>query len=167
MSQELLNSRSLTLDAPDGTSLRADVWGAMLSLGCVLHCLAAPLALVLLPLQLGAWLWSPAAHAVVAIGTTWLVGLAVVPGYREHRRPEIPFLATLGCGLVILASLRQCSSGCDPWRCLTMIGTNPSPDALITLATPVGAAIVLLTHVLNVRWRRLSSSALTQVVSTR
>lgn len=159
MSRQSLSPRNLTFEAPDGSSLRADLWGALLSLGCVVHCLAAPLALVLLPLQIGTWLWSSTAHAAVAIGTTWLVGMAIAPGYREHRRPEILFLATLGCGLVILASLRQCSSGCDTWRCLSTFSSNPTPDALITLATPIGAAIVLLTHVLNLRWRRLAFGA--------
>ncbi|MDX1966564.1 MAG: MerC domain-containing protein [Planctomycetaceae bacterium] len=167
MSRQSLSSRNLTFEVPDGSSLRADLWGALLSLGCVVHCLAAPLALVLLPLQIGTWLWSSTAHAVVAFGTTWLVGIAIAPGYREHRRPEILFLATLGCGLVILASLRQCSSGCDPWRCLSTFSSSPSADALITLATPVGAAIVLLTHMLNLRWRRLAVGATSHFANQR
>ncbi|OYW13884.1 MAG: hypothetical protein B7Z55_16250 [Planctomycetales bacterium 12-60-4] len=70
-----------------------------------------------------------------------------------HRRPEIPFLATLGCGLVILGSLRQCTIGCDPWQCL-MIGSSPAPETLIALGTPIGAVVLVATHLLNAHWRR-------------
>ncbi len=135
--------------ADSGGMGTSDLWGMLLSLGCVLHCLAAPVALIWLPLQTVAWMWSPALHAVVAVVTMVLVGCAVAPGYRRHQRPEIPFLATLGCGLVVLGSLWPCSLNCDPWLCLSGADAASTATAFASWWTPAGAILLVVMHAYN------------------
>lgn len=132
---------------------RWDSWGAWLSLGCVVHCLAGPLVLLLVPMQLASWIWAPAIHFVVAVATIGLMLAAVIPGYREHGRPAIPFLATLGSGLILLGSLWPCGVECS-LREINDLTQIPALELFVASWTPLGAGLLASMHVLNRRLRR-------------
>lgn len=148
-------SASILSDQPD--SRYADAWGAALSLGCVIHCLAAPALLLVIPAQLATWFWSPTVHAVVAAFTACFVLAAIGPGYRRHERPIIPFLATLGCGLVVLGSLVPCGLACELSTGALAWSRWFTIDGLVASWTPLGAALLVVTHLWNGRLSRFES----------
>jgi len=78
-----------------------DALGQVLSAVCAVHCVSMPLVLALLP----------SAGAVVGGAHPVLFGLVLVvalwafwPGYRCHRRLEVPALAAAGLALLGLAA---------------------------------------------------------------
>ncbi|MEM8737129.1 MAG: MerC domain-containing protein [Planctomycetota bacterium] len=80
---------------------RWDRLGIVVSLGCAVHCLAAPFLLLLLP-TLGS-VWShPAAHWVLAALVLPLAGVVIWRGYRLHRKRSALVAAGLGGALLIV-----------------------------------------------------------------
>lgn len=74
--------------------------GIIASLACVVHCLAAPFLLLLLP-TLGS-MWShPAAHWVLAALVLPLAGVVVWRGYRLHRKRLALIAVGLGAALIV------------------------------------------------------------------
>lgn len=140
------------------TSEWFDLWGTWLSAACVLHCLAAPLILLLVPVQMASWIWSPATHAVVAVFTVLLVVAAVLPSWSEHRHPAIPFLATLGCGFILLGMLWPCAGVChggpSTWQQFVTMRNFWTAETFASLWTPFGALSLVVMHLFNVRLRR-------------
>jgi len=114
--------------------VRLDRWGLVLSGVCLVHCLALPLSVLLLP-TLSPWL---AGHAH---GVHWvLLSLALVvsssawrQGYRHHQQALVPVIGACGLGLMMLAVSH-------------LLG--PRSEVPLTL---VGAAIVAVSHLLNLR----------------
>lgn len=114
--------------------MRLDRWGLALSGICLVHCLALPLSVLLLP-TLSSWL----AHH--AHGVHWvLLSLALVvsssawrQGYRRHQQVLVPVIGACGLGLMMLAVSH-------------LLG--PRSEVPLTL---VGAAVVAGSHVLNLR----------------
>lgn len=79
---------------------RWDRLGIVASLGCAVHCLAAPFLLLLLP-TLGS-VWShPAAHWVLAALVLPLAGIVVWRGYRLHRKRLALIAMGLGAAFII------------------------------------------------------------------
>lgn len=79
---------------------RWDRLGIVASLGCAVHCLAAPFLLLLLP-TLGS-VWShPAAHWVLAALVLPLAGVVVWRGYRLHRKRLALIAMGLGAAFII------------------------------------------------------------------
>ncbi|MEM1028121.1 MAG: MerC domain-containing protein [Planctomycetota bacterium] len=79
---------------------RWDRLGIIASLACVVHCLAAPFLLLLLP-TLGS-MWShPAAHWVLAALVLPLAGVVVWRGYRLHRKRLALIAVGLGAVLIV------------------------------------------------------------------
>lgn len=75
-----------------------DVWGQALSLLCLVHCLATPLVVMLVPTMsgfLGGW------HAPLLLGVVATAAWAFVPGYRYHHSKLVLGLA--GGGVLLLA----------------------------------------------------------------
>ncbi len=135
---------------------RRDAFGALLSLGCIAHCLAAPLALLLVPVQLALWVWSPAAHAVIAVISVGLVLAAVRPFERTQVSPLIPFLATLGCGLILLGGIWPCSGLCELETGLSAYGRMSVVQLFASTWTPLGAGCLVGMHLLNSRSRKIA-----------
>lgn len=77
-----------------------DRLGIVASLACVVHCLAAPLLLLFLPV-LGAWWSHPAAHWVLAALVLPLAGIVIVRGYRKHRRRIAVVALALGMVFIV------------------------------------------------------------------
>ncbi|MEM6854770.1 MAG: MerC domain-containing protein [Planctomycetota bacterium] len=79
---------------------RWDRLGIIASLACVVHCLAAPFLLLLLP-TLGS-MWShPAAHWVLAALVLPLAGVVIWRGYRLHRKRLALIAVSLGAALIV------------------------------------------------------------------
>lgn len=114
--------------------MRLDRWGLVLSGVCLVHCLALPLSLLVLP-TLSVWL-SGHAHAVHWV----LLSLALVvsssawwQGYRRHQQALVPVLGTCGLALMMLAVSH-------------LFGAHS--EVPLTL---VGAGIVAASHLVNLR----------------
>lgn len=83
-----------------GRELWWDRLGIFASVACVVHCLAAPLLLLFLPV-LGAWWSHPAAHWALAALVLPLAGFVVMRGYRKHRRRIAVVALVLGCVFIV------------------------------------------------------------------
>jgi len=73
--------------------------GQLLSLVCLVHCMATPVLLLLAPTLagfLGGW------HPVLLVGVVGTAGWAFIPGYRFHRSKAVLLMA-LG-GVTLLAT---------------------------------------------------------------
>jgi hypothetical protein len=79
----------------------SDAVGQALSAVCAVHCVATPLIVALAPAA-GAVLGG--AHPVLFVGVVLVGGWAFVPGYRCHRRLQVPALALTGMALLGLAA---------------------------------------------------------------
>ncbi|MEM7243782.1 MAG: MerC domain-containing protein [Acidobacteriota bacterium] len=79
---------------------RLDRLGAFASVACALHCLAAPLVLLLLPTLAPLWL-DPMAHLLLAVVVVPLALVSMISGYRRHGRRLVPIAAAIGVALVL------------------------------------------------------------------
>ncbi|MBI2311333.1 MAG: MerC domain-containing protein [Betaproteobacteria bacterium] len=128
------------MDAVFTLSARASVWdriGVGMSGLCIAHCLAVPFIATLLPL-LGAMEY--ATHTALAIGIAAVGGLAFVPGYRRHRRIDVPALAAAGIGMIVLSLL---------------LPEGPRTEALETWLTVGGGTLMIFSHLRNAYFCRL------------
>ncbi len=122
------------------SSLRArvlDKIGVSVSLLCLVHCLVLPFALVGLSAWGTAGLWNTLVHTSIAVLAIPAAVLTALPGYREHRRVQVPVLL-LGGALVLGLSLLLHD----------VIGENGH-----VAATVVGSLLLLTGHVQNYRLR--------------
>lgn len=70
---------------------------------CLLHCLAMPVLVGILP-GLGLnFLADEIVHQVLAFLLIGLAALAFIPGYRRHRDRRVPVLMAIGLGLILFA----------------------------------------------------------------
>jgi hypothetical protein len=114
---------------------RRDRLGLVLSFACLLHCLLTPLLVTVLPLFGLGLLASDGFHAVFAVGVLLAAALALIPGFRVHRRVSVP---ALGIGGVV-----SVSAGAF----MTYGGTE-------TLLTVIGSLMLVWAHFTNLRLAR-------------
>jgi hypothetical protein len=118
-----------------------DRFAVVLSLVCMIHCLALPLIVAVLPIVGSTLLPDREFH--------WLMLLLVLPaslwaltsGYRHHRRIGIAAVGAFGLGVLLGVSL---------------LGHELFGLAGERLATSVGSIFVAAAHVLNYRRRHSS-----------
>jgi len=79
-----------------------DKLGITLSLVCLVHCLALPLVIALLPLFAAQWLQANGFHMAMAIALLPVALLAVLPGLRMHGRRSVA--AAMAAGLSLLST---------------------------------------------------------------
>jgi hypothetical protein len=79
-----------------------DRLGIAMSLVCLVHCLALPIAVAVLPLVAAQWLQANTFHAAMALGLLPVALLAVVPGLRMHGRVSVA--AAMAAGLSLLST---------------------------------------------------------------
>jgi hypothetical protein len=113
---------------------RWDTIGVVVSTACVVHCVALPLALALLPAIGVSFLAEGAFHQVLAVLVLLVAGLAFVPGYRAHHRRHIPLIGAVGTVLLAGAAFA-------PRLGLLAEST----------ITALGGSVLVLAHVLNRR----------------
>ena len=86
----------------------ADYAGIAASALCLVHCLAMPLLLAVLPLTsplLGSAGDDHGLHDALLVGVTVPVLLALVPGFLAHRDPAPLLLGSAGLGCFLVAVL--------------------------------------------------------------
>lgn len=127
----------------------ADLAGVGLSLTCLIHCLALPLAILLAP-ALSHWLTLPeGVHAAILLLALPAALIAMSDGWRRHRRMAPAVLAMLGLGLLALGLAAH-----EGW---IAAADRELVDRLLTSA---GAVSLAAAHLLNWRLRhRLAGRA--------
>ncbi|MEM6783206.1 MAG: MerC domain-containing protein [Bacteroidota bacterium] len=115
--------------APVRSSL--DLVGIVLSVLCVIHCLALPLVAT----GALAWAASESVHLGLALALGAVVLLVALPGYRRHRRVLVPVLLVAGVVLLVGAVLVGEALG----------------EAGETTLTLLGSATLVVGHLLNLR----------------
>jgi hypothetical protein len=97
----------------------SDAVGQVLSVVCAVHCVATPLVLTLLPAAASALGGAhPVLFAFVVVVGAW----AFVPGYRCHRRLQVPALAVAGAGMLGLAAFVLHETAAD--TVLSLVGAS-------------------------------------------
>ncbi len=121
---------------------RADVVAIGLSVGCLLHCLALPLALALLPTLPMGWLSDEQFHRwlLVAILPTSVVALFM--GCRRHQHFSVIAIGMVGLIVLVLAAI---------------FGHDVLGEIGEKAVTSVGAVIIAASHILNQRYCRQSA----------
>ena len=80
----------------------SDWLGQIISVLCMVHCMATPLLLAAAPAAMGlVGGWHPVLLVFVVLTSVW----AFVPGYRYHRKIEVPLLALGGLSFLTLGAL--------------------------------------------------------------
>ena len=111
-----------------------DATGIILSSLCFLHCLAVPF----IATGALAWVASEAIHIGLTIILAGVVLLVAFPSYKQHRHAIVPTLLVSGLALLIVAVLTEDVLG----------------ESAETSLTAIGSVVLLLGHVLNLRFRR-------------
>lgn len=78
----------------------SDLIGVSLSALCLLHCLAVPLLLALLPALAGAWAEQEWVHQLLIVFAFLAVGAAMQRGLMVHQRWAPLMLALVGLGFL-------------------------------------------------------------------
>lgn len=111
---------------------RLDRWGIVISSVCLVHCLALPLLIALLPAISSVVPGDGWVHPLLIGLALPVTGMALRRGYRMHRRAVPTLVGCLGLGLIATALF------CE----------GQLSETILTVG---GGALVSLAHVLN--WR--------------
>lgn len=71
---------------------------------CLVHCLALPIVVGVLPSLGLAFLADEVVHEILAFALIAFAGLAFIPGYRRHRDRRVLGLMATGLGLILFAT---------------------------------------------------------------
>lgn len=91
-------------DEPNRIIASMDTLGIAASSLCLVHCLAMPLVVGILPIIGLKFLEGHQAHVTLAFFVLTFALLAIVPGYLRHRRGDILAMMLVGVGLVLYAT---------------------------------------------------------------
>ena len=149
----------LSSNRPGGLGL--DRVGAVLSALCAVHCLAAPLVLILAP-ALVEWWEHPLTHLVLAVVILPVATIALGRGAMLHRNRGVIGLGIVGVGLISAALAMEgfaagtCAvpgSGAEVAPCCIEPGEEGAILGLSkTTAISAGGGVLLaIAHVLNLR----------------
>lgn len=111
-----------------------DATGIILSSLCFLHCLAVPF----IATGVLAWVASEAIHIGLTIALAGVVVFVAWPSYQWHRRAVVPVF--LVGGLVLLT--------------VAVLGEGILGEYAETSLTALGSVVLVLGHILNLRFRR-------------
>ncbi len=123
---------SQIVDRPD---IR-DVAGISASLLCVLHCLAAPFLITVLPVLAAT---EHETHSVFAALIVLIGMLALVPGYCKHKKKAIPAAGAVGVAAIIAAAILPEMEG---------------GETIETLMVVAGGFMLIGAHLRNAYWCR-------------
>ena len=93
-----------------------DALGIAASSLCLVHCLAMPVLIGVLPLLGLQFLEGHSAHVMLATFVLSFALLAVVPGYLRHRRKDILGMMIVGLSLVLYATFAVQSTMGESWE---------------------------------------------------
>jgi hypothetical protein len=115
-----------------------DTLGITASTLCIIHCMAMPFVIGMLPFLGWQFLEGKTAHHVLAAFVITFALTAVVPGYFKHKRREVLAAMLVGLGCVLYA---------------TFAPANILPENLELPLITMGNIILVATH-----WRNRSLS---------
>ncbi|WP_432767973.1 MAG: MerC family mercury resistance protein [Sphingopyxis sp.] len=120
----------------------ADLLGITLSLTCLVHCLALPLAILLAP-ALSRWIALPeGVHALILLLALPAAAVAMAGGWRRHRRVAPGAWAAAGLALLALGLAAH-----EGWLAVD------DAEAADRLLTSLGALALASAHLANWRLR--------------
>ncbi len=136
-----------TLPVPTAEAL--DRTGVIASVGCAIHCMVAPLILLLAP-TLGGWWVHPATHLLIAALVLPVAAMALLRGQRSHGRRWVYTLGLVGMGLVIVGVLLPfmassggaAAAGAHEACCPSM--QRDAATGAMTLSVPPASVVTLL-----------------------
>jgi hypothetical protein len=101
----VLNKRSSREESKPGNlnrvlTLPADQIGIWTSGFCMVHCLLTPIVLSLSAVSAHFLPSEERTHRVLAVSIAFVGALALVKGYRSHRRKCVPLLMAIGLALI-------------------------------------------------------------------
>ena len=114
-----------------------------LSLLCVMHCLLAPLAVVLLPAAVAVSLSDEALHLWILVAVVPVSAIALTLGCKKHKRYSLLSIGALGLFILCAAAL---------------LGHDMLSEHLEKLLTVIGAGLIALGHLWNYRLCRHQNS---------
>jgi hypothetical protein len=117
-------------------SSNKDIAGVSASLLCVLHCLAMPFLITMLPALAAT---EHKTHSVFAVVILLVGMLAFIPGYRKHRNKTIPAAGAAGVVMIIAVA---------------MLPEMESEEMIETLMVVVGGLTLIAAHLRNAYWCR-------------
>lgn len=112
-----------------------DAVGILLSVLCLIHCLAVPL----IATGALAWMASESIHIGLTLALAGVVFAVAWPSYKRHRQAIVPVLLLTGVTLLVVA----------------VVGEERLGEAFETGLTAVGSMILVLGHILNLRLQRM------------
>ncbi|MDJ0877881.1 MAG: MerC domain-containing protein [Halieaceae bacterium] len=121
---------------------RADIVAIGLSVGCLLHCLALPVALALLPTLSIDWLTDESFHRWLLVAILPTSVLALLMGCWKHRQVSVIALGFSGLLLLIWAAF---------------FGHHVVGELGEKAVTTVGAVVIAVSHIMNQRFCRQSA----------
>lgn len=146
---------TLPLDpAPQAKRSVLDAVGIGLSAACMVHCLALPALIVVLP-QISEWMGAGhTLHYVLAIVLPLVAGVALVSGYVKHRSGLSLVLGGLGLAFVWLALFIPGCVACDTTGATDVAHSHSPRIAGLpahNVVTSVGSILLIAAHAIN--WR--------------
>lgn len=117
------------------TRRELDTVGILLSVLCLIHCLAVPL----IATGALAWVASESIHIGLTVALAGVVLAVAWPSYQRHRRAIVPVLLLTGVALLVAA----------------VVGGERLGEVYETGLTAVGSMTLVLGHILNLRCRRM------------
>ena len=124
-----------------------DRLGIALSVACLVHCLALPLAIAALPLFAAQWLQASGFHMAMALALMPVAMLAVLPGLRMHKRGSVA--AAMAAGLSLLSTA-------------AFAGEALLTHEWVVALTVAGGAILVAAHAVNLALCRACPACATQ-----
>lgn len=118
---------------------RWDIAGISASLLCILHCIAVPFFIAVVPALAAT---EKQTHGVLALTILLLGMLAFVSGYRRHRNKSIPATGVAGVFMLFVALL---------------LPETQSAETMETLLVVVGGMTLISAHLRNAYWCRFCS----------
>lgn len=142
---------------------RWDALGIILSVACVIHCLALPLIATSIPALAASHAEDQAFHAIMAVLAVLVGATTFIPGWRRHRVNWVPLIGVLGIGALIAGSLTPCDHGAELASSSCCPGDHGHGGhahehgsdwlgAFHTAVTPIGCALLIGAHFFNHRF---------------
>ena len=82
----------------------ADALGMAASVACMIHCLAMPVLLVVLPAWSSRFVHDDMTHYFLAAFVTAFCLMGILPGYLKHSRKSVLAMMVVGLSLVLFAT---------------------------------------------------------------
>lgn len=130
----------------------ADEAGLLVSGLCLVHCLAMPLLLMLIP-AVGAALSDPFVHRLLAVLAVLSIAVALLTSRNSVHRAAVLMLGLSGAAIVVRSAFADADLCCSLLQQLAAgqirVGDIPLHGLVSLSATPVGCLLIAAAHSLR------------------